>query len=74
MDIYMMQYKYRSRYLVVISENTYFSVYTYEKNKFDQPFLSFQAKSFFIGNLKVCQTTKFSELWITLTSMVMLFC
>ena len=31
MDIYMMQYNYRSRYLVVISENTYVSVYEYEK-------------------------------------------
>ena len=35
-------------------------VYKYEKNKFDQPFLSFQAKSIFIGKSKVCQITKFS--------------
>ena len=39
MDIYMIQYKYRSRYLVVVNENTYVSVYKYEKYKCDQPFL-----------------------------------
>ena len=47
MDIYMMQYNYRSRYLVVINENTYVSVYKYEKYKIDQPFLSFKAKKKF---------------------------
>ena len=67
MDIYMMQYIYRSRYLVVINENTYVSVYRYEKYKFDQTFLSFQAKNIFIGK------SSFLELWITLTSMVILF-
>ena len=47
MDIYMMQYNYRSRYLIVINENVYISVYKYEKYKFGQPFLFFQAKNFF---------------------------
>ena len=41
MDIYMMQYKYQSRYLVVINENTYVSVHKDENYKFDQPFLCF---------------------------------
>ena len=48
MDIYMMQYNYRSRYLVVINKNTYVSVYKYETYKFDQPFLSLQVKFFLI--------------------------
>ena len=45
-----MQYNYRSRYLNVINENTYVSVYKYEKHKFDQPFLSFQPKNFLMVN------------------------
>ena len=60
MDSYMMQNNYRSRYLVVINENTYVSVYKYEKYKFDQPFLSFQPKAFFIGKSKICELTEFS--------------
>ena len=60
MDIYMMQYNYRSRYLVVINQNTYVSVYKYEKNEFDQPFLSFQVKNIFIGKSKICSMTEFS--------------
>ena len=40
MDIYMMQNDHRSRYLAVINEVTYVSVYKYEKNKFDKPFLA----------------------------------
>ena len=60
MDIYMMQYNSRSRYLVVIKENTYVSVYIYEKNKFDQPFLSFQTKNTFIGKSKLCSMTEVS--------------
>ena len=59
MDIYMMQYIYRSRYLVVINENTYVSVYKYKKYKFDQPFISFQAKDIFIGKSKICVMTEF---------------
>ena len=50
MDTYMMQYNYRSGYLVVIKENTYVSVYKFEKNKFDQPFLSFQTRHIFLVN------------------------
>ena len=41
MDIHLMKHIYRSRFSVVINENTYASVY-----KFDQPFFSFQEKSF----------------------------
>ena len=55
----MMQYNYRSRYLVVINENTYVSVYKYEK--FDLPFLSFQVKIIFIGKSRVCEMTEFSR-------------
>ena len=53
MDIYIMQYKYRSRNLVVINEKAYVSVYKYEKDKFDQSFLFFQAKNTFIGKSKI---------------------
>ena len=56
----MMQYNYRSRFLVVINEITCVSVYKYEKNKFDQPLLSFQAKFFFVGKSRVCQMREFS--------------
>ena len=58
MDISLMQYNYRSRYLVVIDGDVY--VYKHEKCKFDQPFLSFQAKYIFIGKSKVCGMTEFS--------------
>ena len=37
MDIYIMQYNYRTRYLVVIDGDVY--VYKYGKYKFDPPFL-----------------------------------
>ena len=57
MDIYIMQYNYRSRCLVVINENTYVSVYKHEKYKFDQPFLSFQTKNTYIGKSKSCGMT-----------------
>ena len=57
----MTQYNYRYRYLVVINENTYVSVYKYEKFKFDQPFLSFQVKNIFIGKSKVRNMTDFSR-------------
>ena len=50
MEFYIMQYNYRSRYLVVINENAYVSVYKYEKQKFDQPFFSFQAKKILLVN------------------------
>ena len=44
MDIFMIQYKYRYRYLVVIDGNVF--VPKYEKCKFDQPFL-FSTKTHF---------------------------
>ena len=47
MDVYIMQYNYESRLLVLINENTFVSVYRVEKYKFDQPFLSFQVKNIF---------------------------
>ena len=60
MDIYKMQYIYRSRYLVKINKNAYVSVYKYEEIKFDQPFLFFQAKKIFIGKYKTCMMTEIS--------------
>ena len=59
MDIFIMQYNYRNKYLVVIDGDVY--VYEYEKCKFDRPFLSFQAKNIFIGKSNVCPMTEFSE-------------
>ena len=50
MDFYMMRYNYQSEYLVVINENTYVSVYRYEKYKFDQTFLYFKQKLFLLMN------------------------
>ena len=47
MDIFMMQYNYRSKYLVVVDGDVY--VYKYEKRKFDQSFLSFKPKRIIIG-------------------------
>ena len=58
MDFFMIQYNYRSKYLVVIEGGVY--VFKYEKCKFDQPFLSFQPKHIFIGKSKVCSMTEFS--------------
>ena len=58
MDIFMMQYFYRSNNLVVIDSGVY--VYKYEKCKVDQPFLSFHPKHIFIGKSKVCGMTEFS--------------
>ena len=60
MDIYMMQYNFRSGYLVVINEKTHVSVYKNEKYKFGQPFLAFLSKNIFIGKSKVCSMTDFS--------------
>ena len=56
-ELYIMQYNDQSRYLVVMKQNIYVSVYKYEKYKFDQPF---QAKNIFIGDSNVCPTTEFS--------------
>ena len=58
MDIFMIQYNYQSKYLVIIDGNLY--VYKYEKCKFDRPFLSFKPKHIFIGKSKVCLMTQFS--------------
>ena len=58
MDIFMIQYNYRSKYLVIIDGDVY--VYKYEKCKFDQPFLSFQPKHIFIGKSKIFPMTEFS--------------
>ena len=44
----------------MINENTHVSAFKYEKYTFDQPFLSFKAKSIFIGKSRDCQTTEFS--------------
>ena len=50
MDIFMMQYNYRFKYLVMIDGDVY--VYKYEKCKFDQPFLSFKPKHILLVNRK----------------------
>ena len=59
MDIFMMQYNYRSKYLVILDGDAY--VYKNEKCNFDQPFLSFKPKHIFIGKSKVCELTQFFE-------------
>ena len=72
MDIFIMQHKYRNKYLVVIDGNVY--VYKYEEFKFDQPFLSLEAKNIFVGKSKVCEMTEFSGLLtIVLILMAILF-
>ena len=58
MDIFMIQYNSRSKYLVVIDGDVY--VYKYEKCIFDQPIFSFKPKHIFIGKSKVCAMTQFS--------------
>ena len=58
MDIYIMQYNYGNRYLVVIDGDVY--VYKYNRYKFDSPFLCFKPKHVFIGKSKVCEMTNFS--------------
>ena len=50
-----MLYNYQPKYFVVINENTYVSVYNMKKYKFDQPFLSFQAKKFLLVNQRFAQ-------------------
>ena len=60
MDYYIMQYYYRSKFLVVlIDANVH--VYKNEKYKFDPAFISSQAKIFFIAKPKVFQMLEFSE-------------
>ena len=55
-----MRHNWRTKYLVMINENTNVSVYKNEKCKIDEPFLSFQAKNIFIGKSGVCYTTEAS--------------
>ena len=59
MDIFILHYNYRSKYLVVKNGDVV-NVYKYEKFKFDEPFLSFTPKKVFIGKSKVCPMTEFS--------------
>ena len=59
MDIFMIQYIYRSEFLVVIDGDVY--VYKDGKCKFDIPILSFKPKHNFIGKSKVCPMTHFSR-------------
>ena len=58
MVIYIMQYHYRNRYLVVIDGDVY--VYKNDKYKFDPPFFSFKPKHFSNGKSKDCEMTEFS--------------
>ena len=60
MDVYIMQHNYDHKYLVIIIDTNVY-VYKYENYKFDPPFLSFQAKNFFIGKSKVCEIIEFSS-------------
>ena len=57
MDIVIIRYIYRNRYLVIIDGDVY--VYKDEKYKFDPPILSFKPKHIFIGKSKVCKMTEF---------------
>ena len=50
MDIYIMQYKCRSRYLVVINKNTYVSVYKYEKKNLTDNSSLFNQKIYLLVN------------------------
>ena len=59
MNIFIMQYNYRNKYLVAVDSDV--NVYKYDSCKFDKPFLSFQAKNVFIGLSKVCPMTEFCE-------------
>ena len=59
MDIFILQYNYRNRYLILIDGDVH--VYKYEKYKFDPPFLSFKPKIIFSGKSEVCQMTEFSR-------------
>ena len=59
MDVFIMQYKYRNKYLVVVDSNV--NVYNYDRCKFDQQFLSIKPKHIFIGKSKVCPMAEFFE-------------
>ena len=71
MDIFIMQYNYRNRYLVVVDSDM--NVDKYGRCKFDQPFLSFQAKNIFFGKSKVCPLQSFLRLKIKKNLMVIFF-
>ena len=60
MDIFMMHYNYRDKYLVVIIGTT---VYVHEDKtcKFNPPLFTFQAKNIFIGKSRACLMTEFSS-------------
>ena len=59
MDIFMMQYIYRNKHLVLVDSDV--NVYKYDRCKFDKPFLYFQAKNNFIGKSKICPMTDFFQ-------------
>ena len=58
MDTFIIQHKYRSKYLVVIDGDWYVS--KYETCKFDEPFHTFKPKHIFIDKSKVSKMTDFS--------------
>ena len=59
MDIFMLHYNYKNKYLVVIIDSVVY-VYKNEICKFDPPLFSFQAKNVLIGKSKICRMTEFS--------------
>ena len=59
MDIYIMQFKSKYKYLLV-KRDANVHVYKYDKQKVDPPILSFQSKTAFIGKSKDCPMTEFS--------------
>ena len=59
MDMFIMHYNYRNKYLVVIIDTIVY-VYEYKNYKFDPPLLFFQAKNIFIGKSKDCPMTELS--------------
>ena len=58
MGIFIMQFIYRNKYLVVKDSDVY--LYKFEKSKFDKPFISFKPKDICIGKSKTCEMTEFS--------------
>ena len=73
MDIFMMQYNYQSKYLVIIDGDVY--VYKYEKCKFYQPFLCFKLNQnmFLLVNQKFVLSQKFLGPITVLGSIEILF-
>ena len=58
-DVFVIQYNYRPKYLVVIIDTTV-HVYKNKICKFDPALFTFQAKNVLIGKSKVCEMTQFS--------------